>query len=111
MILTDEHIDILTEVRRVMDISDSIPFICHNIEVVIQDRCKVKKVEHSSEANRLYMELTDAILDELGGSPTLYMFLRRKVSGFYGETTQRQARLVWMARLAWLDKMIATRTI
>jgi hypothetical protein len=107
MKLTDEHIEILKTVRSIMWNEDKpvSQYICVNVRALVGGPWS----NRFGENYPLYAELMSAIMGALYPYSSIYVYLRHNVPGFKGLPSQR--RLAYMARLAWLDRMIETREI
>lgn len=112
MILNDEHIEILSDVRagRISD-EELSRYICINITSVISNRYHVEEVEDSVEAMRLATPLLNAIRESLDDNSTMFIYLRRTIPDYERLPIEVQDDFADLARLAWLDKMIESRTI
>ncbi len=111
MILTDEQLSIIHEVRAELSEQNEFGYICCSIENVINQRFDVEVLEDASGALEAFNEFTDSIRVALKRHSTVFVYLRHEVRGFRDLPINVQNEQADLARLAWLDRMIETRTI
>lgn len=111
MTLTDEHIEILQKVREYMEKNSWNGYICTSIESVLLSRFRVDRLSDHYRAKWLHKLLTHAITDAIDGYGTVFSYLRNTVPGREEMPLHEEGDLSPLARMAWLDKMIESRTI
>lgn len=111
MILSDAHIELLKQIRPKIEESTGHSYICVAFEFAALDYFEVEQLEDDQEAYFVVRELTNAIHDSLGGKATMLGYLLNHIWGFDQLPMQEKRDLSNLARLAWIDKMLETRTI
>jgi hypothetical protein len=108
MKLNNEHIVILEKAREYIR-SGVTEYICVAIEHVLLILDAKEGVPVAQRG--LYEELTSAIQCALGAS-TMMIYLRANVPNWrYRYSLEHERSFAYLARLAWLDKIIETREI
>jgi hypothetical protein len=111
MILTDVHVELLKGIRPKIERALGSAYICVLLEYAVLERYQVDEFEDDPEAMQIYTDLTTAIREALDEYATVYVYLANVVPDFNKLPSHVQDYYTVLARIAWLDKMIETRTI
>jgi len=111
MILQDVHVEMLSGLQRKIESNRGSSYICVLLEYAILERFQVDAFEDSQEAMQTYEEMTAAIREALSYYSTVFIYLHNVVPGFHKLDEVTKENFAALARIAWLDKMIESRTI
>jgi hypothetical protein len=111
MILDDVHVELLDGFQEEIAASALSSYICLMLECAIIARYDVDEFDDSPVAMQIFEDMTNAIHEALDGHLTVYVYLQNVVPGFSHLDSETRHNFAALARIAWLDKMIETRTI
>jgi hypothetical protein len=111
MILSDMDVELLAWCKPKIENAQGHSYICVLLEYAILEKFNVTDLADSTEALRHYLRLTTAITKALGQRTTVFMYLSYQVDGFLDLPSSKRVQLCALARMAWIDKMIETRTM
>lgn len=112
MQLNDQQIELLKTVRLQMDDPTTFAstFICVNVINLFRTNNGTEQ-NPTEETGPLYVDITKAVMAALKPASSVFIYIRKEVSDFADLPIKTQDYYSRLARLAWLDRMIETRTI
>jgi hypothetical protein len=111
MILSDMEVELLAWCKPKIEHAHGHSYICIWLDYALQDKFQIEDLGDSQEALMIYHNLTAAISEALGNRTTVCMYLSSHVDGFLDLDSRQKIEMCRLARMAWIDKMIETRTI
>jgi hypothetical protein len=111
MILSDMEVELLAWCKPKIERAHGHSYICVWLDYALQDKFQIEDLADSQEALLIYHKLTTAIIKALGNLPTVFMYLSSRVDVFLDMDSKQKIEMCRLARMAWIDKMVATRTI
>lgn len=111
MILDDMHIELLEGCKPKIERATGHSYICVWLEYAISEKFDIEKSHDSVVAMTMYNQLTSAINDSLEEASTVHSYLSARVAGFSCLSAKKRVEFCALARMAWIDKMVETRTI
>jgi hypothetical protein len=111
MILSDMEVELLAWCKPKIEHAHGHSYICIWLEYAILDKFQIEDLGDSEEALLIYHSLTAAISDAIDNKTTVLEYLGSRVDGFRDLDSKQKIEMCRLARMAWIDKMIETRTI